>query len=69
MNKTTTKDNANGILVDIRTLCSIINCGRVTAERIAKEAGARKKIGKTVRYYVPAIKEYLASPESNNVNL
>ena len=61
MRKTEALGNTNGILLDAKTYYSYINCGRTTAERIAKEAGAKRTFGKTVRYYRPAIDEYLAN--------
>ena len=59
MKKTAATGNANGILLDRLTYYSYVNCGRHTAERIAKEAGAVRRFGKMVRYYRPAIDTYL----------
>lgn len=64
MRKTETTGNASGILLDAKTYYQYINCGRPTAERIAKEAGAVRRFGRTVRYYKPAIDRYLE--DANN---
>lgn len=61
MQKTNTVGNADGVLLDRLTYYKYVNCGRLIAERIADEAGAKRKFGRIVRYYKPAIDEYLAN--------
>jgi len=65
MYKTNSTGNANGILLDRPTYYAYINCGRRNAEKIAEEAGAVRRFGKSVRYYRPAIDEYLANAGRN----
>ena len=65
MNKTRSTGNLDAVLLDRKTLLEYLNSGRVTAERIAKEAGAVRKFGKTVRFFRPAIDEYLANYQRN----
>ena len=52
-------NNLDAILFNLSALKAYLNCGRPTAEKIAKEAGAIRKFGRTTRYYRPAIDEYL----------
>ncbi len=61
MRNTASLGNANGILLDRATYYAYINCGRRNAEKIAEAAGAVRKFGRSVRYYRPAIDEYLAN--------
>ena len=61
MQKTKATGNMNGVLLDRSTYYAYVNCGRATAEKIAEEAGAVQKFGRTVRYYKPAIDAYLAN--------
>ncbi len=61
MNKTRSTGNTDAVLLDQATLYQYLNCGRQTAKRIAEEAGAVQKFGRTVRYYKPAIDAYLAN--------
>ena len=59
MRKTKAVGNFEGILLDRATLCAYLNMGSRNAEKIAEDARARMKFGKSVRYYRPAIDEYL----------
>lgn len=59
MNKTRSIGNADAVLLDRKTLYEYLNCGRQTAERIAEEAGAVRKFGRTVRFFKPAIDRFL----------
>lgn len=61
MQKASAIGNADGVLLDRKTYYRYINCGRVVAEKIAEEAGAVRKFGRIVRYYRPAIDEYVAN--------
>lgn len=61
MRNTASLGNVNGILLDRPTYYAYINCGRRNAEKIAEAAGAVRKIGRSVRYYRPAIDEYVAN--------
>ena len=47
------------IYVSIDTLAAMLDCGRFTADKIGKAAGARVQIGKSVRYSVEKVKNYL----------
>ncbi len=53
--------NDNTITVNIETLKDILQCGRYTAARIAKEAGAEVRIGKRVLYNRQKIENYINS--------
>ena len=64
MHKTNTVGNMDGILLDRPTYYAYINCGRRNAEKIAEEAGAIRRFGRSVRYYRPAIDAYLANAEN-----
>ena len=66
MRKTKSFGNEDGILLDRTALYSYVNAGRTTADRIAKEACARRVFGKTVRYYRPAIDAYLEKLGTSN---
>ena len=55
--KMTTRENA--MYVDALKLAEILSCGRNTADKIGKAAGARVKIGKSVRYSVSKVQQYL----------
>ena len=64
MRNTDSLGNVYGILLDRPTYYAYINCGRRNAEKIAEAAGAVRKIGRSVRYYRPAIDAYLANAEN-----
>lgn len=51
------------ISVNLKTLMSMLGCGRTTAEKIAKEAGAVRKIGRRTIYLIAPINSYLESIE------
>ncbi len=57
--KTQEVDAKNKIAVDDKHLAEMLCCGRPTAVRIGKEAGARMQIGKRVLYNVSAVERYL----------
>ena len=59
--KTNTSNAENPILYDMATLQANLHCGRFTAEKIAREAGARVSIGKRVLYDRKKIEKYLES--------
>lgn len=63
MNKTSNnpgiRDNIDNICVNMETLTALLDCGRPTAESIAKQAGAKFKIGKRALYNVDKIKSYI----------
>lgn len=58
MNRTAEK-----LLINTKELQDMLSCGRHTAEKIGKEAGARIQIGRSVRWKVLNIKEYLKDKE------
>ena len=59
MRKRTERKQDNAVYVDAEGLAAIISCGRSTAIKLGKEAGARVQIGKSVRYSVEKVKAYL----------
>ncbi len=59
MQKTEGAGNMDAVLLDRATLYRYLNAGRRTAEKIAEEAGAVRRFGRTVRYYRPAIDRFL----------
>lgn len=68
MRKTESTGNYDAILLDRKTLQEYLNAGRQTADMIAKESGAIRRFGKTVRYYRPAIDSYLKQVDAGVVN-
>lgn len=58
MRTTDTPNNIQPVTVDVKGLTELLHCGRVTAEKIANEAGAKIKYGKRALYNVQALKEY-----------
>ena len=61
MRKTKATGDMSAILLDRETLYKYLNAGRTVSERIAKESGAIRHYGRAVRYYRPAIDEYVAN--------
>lgn len=59
--KTTNNPVENPILLDMSTLQGTLHCGRYTAEKVAKEAGARVQIGKRVLYDRKKIEAYIST--------
>lgn len=51
----------DGIYVSADTLAGLLDCGKNTAMRVGKEAGARIQFGGCVRYDVSKVKDYLGS--------
>lgn len=49
----------NAIYVNADTLAGMLDCGRATADKVGKAAGARVQIGKSVRYSVAKVEGYL----------
>lgn len=54
-----TEKNTKRLCITRRELPGMLGCGQYTADRIARQAGARVQIGKRVLIYVPKIEEYL----------
>ena len=54
--KTLTQDT---ILASEKQYTQALCCGRATALRIAKDAGAIVKVGRRTLYHMPRIREYL----------
>lgn len=61
MNKTTesTINFNDRICVTINELCSLLSCGKKTANEIAEKANARIYIGKRVLFSVDKIRQYI----------
>lgn len=51
----------NSLFVSAETLAGMLDCGRASADKIGKAAGARVQIGKSVRYSVAKVQQYLDS--------
>ncbi len=49
------------LCVTRQELPTYLGCGLYTADRIARESGARIKVGKRVLIYLPKVDEYLAN--------
>lgn len=49
----------NVLYVNVDSLAAMLDCGRATADKIGRSAGARVQIGKSVRYSVRKVEEYL----------
>ena len=64
MQKAESTRNVDAVLLNRATLYQYLNAGRRTAEKIAEEAGAVRRFGRTIRYYKPAIDRYLE--DANN---
>lgn len=52
-------DINNQIATPLPGLCAMLNCGRHTAEKVARSAGAEFKIGSRRLYNVGKIKAYI----------
>ena len=59
MNKTERHNTSTPICVSRQELASILGCGQATADKLAKEAGARIKFGKRVLIKVDLVTKYL----------
>lgn len=59
MNKTNFKSINNPILVNTEGLRALVQSGRDTAVKIGMAAGAKVKVGKSVRWNVAKIQKYL----------
>jgi hypothetical protein len=53
------RNTDNHLFVNAESLAAMLDCGRLTADKIGKAAGARVQIGKSVRYSVEKVKNYL----------
>lgn len=47
------------LLIDTQKLCEVLNCGKVSAQKIGDDANARFTIGRRVLWNYSKIKEYL----------
>ena len=61
MQKTLRRDSDIYLTVTADTLAGLLNCGKATAAKIGKDAGARIQIGRRVLYRVPLVERYLDS--------
>lgn len=52
--------NQNRMCVTRKELPQYLGCGLYTADRIARKAGARIKVGNRVLIYLPKVEAYLA---------
>lgn len=57
--KDTTK-NTTKLCVTRQELPQLLGCGLYTADKIAKDSGARFRVGKRVLIYLPKVEAYLA---------
>lgn len=57
MNETSSN---NRFCVTRQELPAYLGCGLYTADRIARLAGARIRVGKRILIYLPRVEEYLA---------
>lgn len=63
MYKTTVEANENSVLLTIEQLREYLQCGKDTAVKIAKAAGAVVHLGRSVRYNREKVREYVNSME------
>lgn len=47
------------LYVGAETLAAMLECGRASADKIGRAAGARVEFGRVVRYNVQAVNDYL----------
>lgn len=59
MRKRLNRDTEGRLYVTLESLAGMLDCGRQTATKIGKQAGARVQIGKSVRYSVAKVQQYL----------
>lgn len=59
MRRRAERKQGTAVYVDAEGLAAIILCGKSTAIKLGKAAGARVQIGKSVRYSVEKVKNYL----------
>lgn len=53
--------NDDAVLIDRETFYKYVSCGRQSADMLAKEAGAERRIGRRIFIYKPAIDRFLES--------
>lgn len=53
------EDRSDTVTLNIENLQSVLQCGRATAIRIAREAGAEIRIGKRVLYNRQKIEDFI----------
>lgn len=51
----------NRVCVTRQELPAYLGCGTYTADRIARLAGARIRVGRRILIYLPKVEEYLAT--------
>ena len=59
MRRTTQREAARLLAVDIDGLAAMLSCGQATARKIGEDAGARILIGRRVLYSVDRVQRYL----------
>lgn len=55
--------NFDAVLFDIHTCCTYLNTEPSAAQKIAEKAGAVRKFGRMIRYFRPALDEYLVNEQ------
>ena len=59
MNKRSYRSTETKLFTDAQGLAAMLDVGRITADRIGRESGARVQYGRCVRYDVVKVKAYL----------
>ncbi len=59
MNKRKERTTDTPLYMNAESLAAALDCGRLTADKIGKAAGAKVKIGGCARYNVETVKKYL----------
>lgn len=61
MKKTEGATSSKAVLLNRKEYYERLGCGRVTADQIAREAGAERRFGRRVLIFYPDILRYLES--------
>lgn len=59
MNRRKKRNTDKPVYLNAESLAAALDCGRLTADRIGKAAGARVQYGRCVRYDLEKVKAYL----------
>ena len=52
--------SATPVCVNRKEFMKILGCGQYTADKIARQSGARVEIGRLVLIYMPKVNQYLS---------
>ena len=65
MQKRKMRETDNRLYIDAEGLAAMLSCGKSTAIRVGEASGGKVKLGRSARYNVEKVRQYLAAKEAS----